>query len=127
MFEQVDTRDAAVVEREVQSRFLAMFPSGDRGFVPRAFRWAIDSFTGNHCDYQAIDARYHDFEHTLQGTLCMVRLLHGRHAALAQPGLPQRMVELGVLAILLHDTGYLKKRADKEGDRKSTRLNSSHG
>ncbi|MBI3851260.1 MAG: hypothetical protein HY298_13450 [Verrucomicrobia bacterium] len=115
MFQQVDTKDPAVVELEVQSRYLAMFPRGDRYFVPRAFGWAIDSFTGNCLGYQAIDASYHDFEHTLQGTLCMVRLLHGRHQARARPVLSQRIFELGLLAILLHDTGYLKRRDDREG------------
>jgi len=115
MFPQVDTKDTAVVELEVQSRYLVMFPRADRYFVPRAFGWTIESFTGNYRDYQAIDARYHDLEHTLQGTLCMVRLLHGRHQACAQPVTTQRMFELGILAILLHDTGYLKKRDDPEG------------
>jgi len=115
MFPQVDTKDAAVVEREVQSRYLAMFPSGDRDFVPRAFGWAIDAFTGKYRDYQAIDALYHNLEHTLQGALCMVRLLHGRHQANEHPALTQQMLELGILAILLHDTGYLKKRNDTEG------------
>src|SRR5262249_62118285 len=66
-------------------------------------------------DYQPVDALYHDFEHTLQGTLCMARLLRGRHHAGAQPRLTERMFRLGVLAILLHDTGYLKKREDTEG------------
>src|SRR5690242_21432842 len=69
MFRQIDTKDPAVVELEVQSRYLAMFPYGDQNFVPRAFGWAIDSFTGRRPGYQAIDASYHDFEHTLQGTL----------------------------------------------------------
>ena len=58
---------------------------------------------------------YHDFEHTLQGTLCMARLLQCRQAANAQPVLPQRLVELGLIGILLHDTGYLKTRADDDG------------
>src|SRR2546428_4781222 len=115
MFQQVDTKDPAVVELEVQSRYLAMFPRGDRYFVPRAFGWVIDSFTGNNRGYQAVDARYHDFEHTLQGTLCMARLLRGRHFAEAEPRLTQRMVQLGILAILLHDTGYLKRRDDTDG------------
>ncbi len=45
----------------------------------------------------------------------MARLLRARHFAGAEPPLTQRMFELGLLAILLHDTGYLKKRADIEG------------
>jgi hypothetical protein len=111
----VVTKDSTAVEAKVQAAYLAMFPGGDRGFVPRMFGWAIDCFTGRYRDYQPIDARYHDFEHTLQGTLCLVELLHGRHRAGAKPALTQRLVELELLAILLHDTGYLKQRSDTAG------------
>ncbi|MHB8522397.1 MAG: hypothetical protein ACYDH9_16775 [Limisphaerales bacterium] len=115
MYPSVDTRHPSEVELEVQRAYRAMFPGGDRYLVSQAFDWAVECFGGRYRDYQAIDARYHDFEHTLQGTLCMARLLHGRHRAAAQPVLTQRMFEVGVLAILLHDTGYLKKRDDTEG------------
>src|ERR1051325_1764085 len=115
MYSPVTTRDPTAVEVEVQRAYLATFPKGDPLFVPRVFGWAIECFTGGYRDYQAVDARYHDFEHTLQGTLCMARLLHGRHQAKAEPALTQRTFQLGLLAILLHDTGYLKKRDDKEG------------
>jgi hypothetical protein len=111
----VATSDPAAVEAAVQSAFLEMFPGAGGDFVPQIFRWTRDSFAGRHADYQAIDARYHDLEHTLEVTLCMARMLRGRHLAGAQPALPRRTVELGLLAILLHDTGYLKKRGDTEG------------
>jgi hypothetical protein len=111
----VDTKDPTAVESEVQASYAAMFGGADRLFVSRAFSWATNCFTGNYRDYQPIDARYHDFEHTLQGTLCMVRLLHARQMVSAHPVLHQRMFKLGLLAILLHDTGYLKKRDDTEG------------
>jgi hypothetical protein len=45
----------------------------------------------------------------------MALLLRGRHEAKAQPEVTRRMFELGLLAILLHDTGYLKKRDDVQG------------
>lgn len=45
----------------------------------------------------------------------MVRLLQARHETGVQPVLTQRMFELGLLAILLHDTGYLKRKGDTEG------------
>jgi hypothetical protein len=92
-----------------------MFPQGDQGFVARAFTWAAQCFNGQYDDYQAIDAGYHDFEHTLQGTLCLARLLHGRHLAGARPQLAENDLQLALLAILFHDTGYLKKRGDAEG------------
>lgn len=115
MFAPVDTRDPKAVEREVQAAYLAMFPQGDPGFVPKALGWATECFAGKYKDYQTSDARYHDLEHTMQGTLCMGRLLHGRHRAGDKPVVSQRSFELGLLAILFHDTGYLKKRADAGG------------
>lgn len=115
MYPQVDTKDALAVEKEVHTAYLAMFPQGDAAFVPTTFAWVKDCFAGRYKDYQASDARYHDLEHTMQGTLCMARLLRGRHEANARPLVTQRMFELGLLAILLHDTGYLKKRDDVGG------------
>ncbi len=115
MLELVNTRDPAAVENEVQAAYLEMFPHGDRAFVPGIFRQAVSWFSGQYHDYQAIDAHYHDLEHTLQGILCMARLLRGRHRQPVEPRLTQRMLELGLLAMLAHDTGYLKKRGDTGG------------
>ncbi len=112
---EIDTRHTSSVEVAIHAVYRSMFPQGDHTFVPQIFEWATACFTGAYKDYQAIDARYHDFEHTLQGALCFSRLLHGRHCVKAQPALTQRIFELGLLAILLHDTGYLKKRGDDEG------------
>lgn len=112
---EIDTKQIAEVQREVQSIYREIFPQGNGSFISDVFGWANNCFTGNYRDYQPIDARYHDFEHTLQVTLCMARLLRGRHLAKASPVLTQKMFELGLLAILLHDTGYLKKHGDNEG------------
>jgi hypothetical protein len=115
MYPPVVTKDPTAVEVEVQTAYLAMFPSGDTLFVPQVFGWAIDCFTGHYADYQPVDALYHDFEHTLQGTLCLARLLRGRHRARTEPQLTEKYFQLGLLAILLHDTGYLKKKTDQGG------------
>lgn len=115
MFPPVATKYPTAVAQEVGAAYLDLFPAGDRQFVPRAFDWASARFTGNYKNYQPIDARYHDFEHTLQGTLCFARLLRRRYQAGAQPLLSERIFQLGLLAILLHDTGYLKTRDDTEG------------
>ena len=115
MFPPVDTKDPTAVEVEVQAACRTMFPGADPMFVPRVFGWVIECFTGNYGDYQAVDAQYHDFEHTLQGTLCLARLLKGRHLAGAQPRFTLPMFQLGLLAMLMHDTGYLKKRGDTGG------------
>jgi hypothetical protein len=109
------THDPTAVAAEVQRVYQRMFPDGGYFFVPQAFGWTIDCFTGYFQDYQPVDTRYHDFEHTLQGTLCLARILYGRHNAGAKPALTQKFFELGLLGILLHDTGYLKKWDDTHG------------
>jgi hypothetical protein len=115
MFPRVLTTDTKAVETEVRATYAEMFPGGDSDYVRNVFRLALDCFGGRYRDYQAIDASYHDVEHTMQGTLCMARLLLGRHRAGVEPRLTERMYQLGILAILFHDSGYLKKRDDTEG------------
>jgi len=114
-FRDIDTKDPQQVFEVVSAVYSGLFPKGDRQFVSKSFGWLTDWFTGRYKDYQAIDACYHDFEHTLQGTLCLARLLDGRHRADADPKVSQRMFELSTLAIMLHDTGYLKHADDTEG------------
>lgn len=112
---QVNTRDARAVQAAVLTGYRAAFPGGDEAALARAFEWATDCFEGRHPGYQAIDARYHDFEHTLQGTLCLARLLGGWRAAAAVPTLTDEGFRLAIIAVLLHDTGYLKRAEDREG------------
>ena len=111
----IDTREPSQVEAEVQKVYLEIFPQGDRNYIPMIFQWAREWFAGKYGDYLPIDAHYHDLEHTLRGALCMARLLGGREAQKQKPALTQRMFELGMLAILMHDSGYLKKRGDTGG------------
>lgn len=115
MFSPVDTRNPTAVEAEVTTLYRDLFPGGNAAFVREAFKWTLDCFEGRYAEFQAIDARYHDLEHTMQGTLCMGRLLAGRHRSGVGPRVDQRAIELGLMGILLHDTGYLKVRGDNEG------------
>src|SRR5204863_2095863 len=115
MFPVVDTRDLTAVQGEVESIFASLFPEADARFISQAFGWTDYFFSGRYPGYRAIDARYHDLEHTLQGTLCLARLLRGRHFAGVRPILTPKMFELGLLAILMHDTGYLKRTDDRDG------------
>lgn len=115
MFPAVDTKDAAAVARQVQAIYQEIVPGADDYFITRAFGWVLACFEGRCPGYQALDVRYHDIEHTLQGTLCLVRLLRNRHLAGAEPLLTPHNFELAMLAMLMHDSGYLKRSDDLEG------------
>jgi hypothetical protein len=115
MYDRVDTSSPSEVEKAVRQFFLDIYPDCDAAEVTRLFDWAHTAFTGAYRDFQAVDTRYHDYEHTLQVVLCLGRLLHARHLARTEPRLSQRIFTLGLLASLLHDSGYLKNRDDRQG------------
>ena len=115
MFSPVDTKDAPAVEAAVQATYLELFHDADPTLVGRMFTCVTHCFRGECEGYAAIDARYHDLEHTLQAALCLVRLLANRHRAGVEPVLSQRHFELGLLAVLLHDSGYAKEAGDRDG------------
>lgn len=77
MFPVADTKDWRSVMAVVKSTHLELFPNADEHYVPTLFDWVISAFEGRYKDYQAIDAKYHDLEHTLQGTLCLCLILKG--------------------------------------------------
>jgi hypothetical protein len=58
---------------------------------------------------------YHDYEHTLQATVCLTHILQGRSRSADKPVLKPRDWELAVMSVLLHDSGYLKETHDIAG------------
>jgi hypothetical protein len=99
----------------VEKKFSEMYPEASLVWLESIFRDIEQLFSGKHPDYAAVDLRYHDLEHTLQATVCMVLLLEGRHAAGVEPRISPRQFELGLSAVLLHDAGYLKLHSDNVG------------
>lgn len=115
MLAPLDTRDTAAVRRACEAVWQALTGGADGAFLATAFGWVEDTFTRGSADFEPLDTRYHDLEHTLQGTLCLARLLSGWQRAPGTPPLTPRAIRLGLVAILLHDTGYLKHRGDHLG------------
>ncbi|HEU5080070.1 MAG TPA: HD domain-containing protein [Opitutaceae bacterium] len=105
---------SAVADAALEN-FAAMFPGAKPALLDRVFADVAAMFAGHYLDYQKIDTPYHDLQHTLQVTMCLIDMLSGRHGAGIEPPLSPRQFELAVCAALLHDTGYLKLRADLEG------------
>lgn len=111
----IDIQSATAVAEATHGAFGRMFPRSTPALIQRLFSDVEAMFAGRYMDYQPIDTPYHDLEHTLQVTWCLVQMLAGRHAMGLEPRINERQFELAVSAGLLHDTGYLKMRADLEG------------
>ena len=71
-------------------------------------------FNGNFPGYVACDTRYHSFEHTLLlfPSFCQLALaLFRKYPETLKP----RDIELGLIAVFLHDTGYIRTVDDHSG------------
>lgn len=72
-------------------------------------------FEGRYPGYQSCDTPFHDYTHTLEVTVALVRIIDGHLRR--NPGfhLPARDYEMAVIAALLHDSGYIKETGDRRG------------
>jgi len=111
----INTKDPAAVATAVKKVFGLLDARASWPLIDRLFTDVTRLFWGQFPGYRAIDMRYHDFEHTLQATVCLVHLIEGLHHHEAKPRLSARDHELALISVLLHDAGYLKETWDAEG------------
>lgn len=111
----IDTKSPAAVVAVVKNAFALISAQASFPLLDRLFADVTSMFSGKYPGYLGIDMHYHDYEHTLQATVCLIHILEGRHRSGDKPILSARDWELAVIAVLLHDTGYLKHADDREG------------
>lgn len=109
-----DTTSAETVTEATLEVARTLFPGANEEFIREIFTGIKRLFHGGYLDYQACDLKYHDFRHTLQVTVAFVDLFAARQTS-GEPPFTHRQFELGVATALLHDSGYLKLRSDREG------------
>jgi hypothetical protein len=78
------------------------------------FEYLRRLFIGEVEGYQACDTEYHDLEHTMECAIAMSRLIAGMKRTGVEY-LNPNIAELGLVAVLFHDTGYIKTKEDKMG------------
>jgi hypothetical protein len=81
----------------------------------RLIDFTFDLFHGVNPGFEPCDTAFHDFDHTMEATEVVLQLLAARDRLVNQVRFTDREWELALTSILLHDTGYLKRRNDREG------------
>lgn len=112
---EVNTKDPSAVCAYAQSTFGRLGWAQSAAVVERLFSDVTRMFAGQYPGYRGIDMSYHDYKHTLQATLCLLNLLKGRHQHGILPAFERRDAELSLMAVLLHDSGFLKELNDSAG------------
>ena len=109
----VDMNDPHAVMAEVRSIVKGIFPDFDFARLDRAFEDILLLFAGKMPGYRACNTRYHDLKHTTDALLAMARLIDG--AVLSSEPLSERDINLGLIATLFHDSGYIQQDWDITG------------
>ncbi len=98
---------------EVIAIYDLISPDLDTAPVTAAFNTTVSLYKGKFPGYRSCNTEYHDLRHTTDTFLAMARLIHG--AILDGEIFTDRLITLGLITALLHDTGYIQKKHDKDG------------
>ena len=110
-FVNMDSPEAVLAEGQVILKLIS--PEFEVAPVAAAFRSTVSLYEGNRPGYQACNTEYHDLRHITDTFLAMARLIHG--GILDGNTFTDRGIVLGLIATILHDTGYIQKESDSEG------------
>jgi len=113
----VDLGDSEAVMVEVRSILAHAWPDTDWCALAPLGVLFRQLYEGRHPDYLGCEVGYHNGEHVLDVTLAMARLLAGRELRWGPAwSLGPDLALAGVASALLHDSGYLRRRADRRHD-----------
>ena len=98
---------------EVKKIVHLMYPAFNFNPVQDVFKDVIKLFRGEYPGYRACNTWYHDLKHTTDCFLAMARLIHG--GFVQGMVMEERDAALGLIAALLHDTGYIQTAEDDDG------------
>lgn len=100
---------------EIKTICRANYHDEDVGLVEHVFRDSINLFDGRTDGFQKCDTRYHTIVHTLQTIPPFIEIIDGWNKSKSTPFVSKEYYVLGIIAVILHDTGYIKDNGDTEG------------
>lgn len=108
---QMDSPQAVLDEVQL---ILELISSGyNVALVTSTFISTVRLYEGSYPGYRACNTEYHDLNHMTDTFLAMARLIHG--VVIDGGAFTDRQIDLGLIAALLHDAGYIQEEHDREG------------
>ena len=111
--ERVSLDNTDDVMEEVKNIISLIYKNFNFKEFEKVFKDVLNLFNGNYPGYHRCNTVYHDLSHTLDCLLVTAKLIHG--AYLNGIVFTQKDITLGLIAALLHDTGYIQAVEDKTG------------
>jgi hypothetical protein len=108
LYDLINMDSAEGILHETETVLQIVYPGVDTDPVIKVFHDTMSLYAGKYPGYQACSTGYHDFQHCAETLLAMIRLIHG--ASVEGLLLSGTAVKLGLIAALLHDTGYIQEK-----------------
>jgi len=106
---------AQSLQNKIRKIYTEHFQNDDIETLKGVFDDLMDLFSGNMKGYLKCDTGYHDIKHTLQVIPPFIGILDGWNKSKKLPKITKEFFDRGIIAVLLHDTGYIKTDTDTEG------------
>ena len=100
---------------KIREIYKVHYKNDDIETIKAVFNDLMDLFSGNMKGYLKCDTGYHDIKHTLQVVPPFIGILDGWNKSKKRPKISKELFDRGIIAVLLHDTGYIKTDNDLEG------------
>lgn len=101
--------------RQVKEIYRDNFEKHSLHMIEKLFGDVTDLFAGKMKGFHKCDTRYHDIQHTLKTTIIIAQIMDGCNKSGNLPIISQKFFEMGIIAALLHDVGYIKRLDDDTG------------
>jgi hypothetical protein len=113
LYDLTDIRSPSETFTEIQNILLQIDPSFGFSLIENVCNDIILLFNGKFPGYRTSNTKYHNLEHTCAVALATARLMHGLH--IQGHVFPSRVIQLGLIGALFHDTGLIQTDDEEEG------------
>ena len=113
LYDLTDIRSPGETFAEIKHILLLADSSFNSSLLDNIYQDIISIFNGNYPGYRASNTKYHNLEHTCSVSLATARLVHGLHVQ--EYVFSARIVQLGLIGALFHDTGLIQTAKENEG------------
>lgn len=100
---------------EIRAIYREHYNENNPVIIGTVFNDIIDFFSGKKQGVLKCDTPYHNLLHTLQVVFVFLKILHGWNQKEKKSKISKEFINIGIIAALLHDTGYLKTDNDVDG------------
>lgn len=113
LFDLLEENTPSGMYAEIKNILSLMDPGYDPEPLKKVYSDIICLFNGDYPGYRASNTKYHNLEHTCSVALATARLIHG--LTVQGHTFSSRLIEIGLIGALFHDTGLIQKEEEQEG------------